>query len=683
MNLIGAIWSALGLLAVASLFANPSLVYGAAPQYYSPSSDNITRGSLISRSALGEEQHLPLVDSDVSITITGQIARVQVSQHFENPTDEWIEGLYLFPLPHDAAVDTMRMDIGGRIIEGQIQEKQQALETYKTAKKEGKRAALVEQDRPNLFNTSLANIPPHGNIIVNIEYQQSVQWDGGVFRLRYPMSITPRYKPEEPARYLIESKADVSSGWTILPDERPQAVAYEEDGGTVEGKTKLEVSLSPGFQVGQVQSLFHGVIENASSDGTILLSLDGGAVRSDRDFVLEWTPAATSIPTASFFSESADQGDFGLLTLLPPTLKDWGNMAREVIFVIDVSGSMKGEPLRAAKASLTSGIEGLGHNDTFNVVAFNNKAAAFYDAPVRASGKFHRAALKVIDGLKAGGGTEMAAAFELALQMPGDPDRLQQVVFITDGAVSNEAALFNQIKGELGARRLFTVGIGSAPNTFFMEEAARFGRGTYTYIGDTASAERIMRDLFTKISFPALTNIEVQGEGVEDIAPGTIPDLYAGEPLSIAMKLGQGNKAITVKGRLGDTEWKRTVTLSPAGNQSGIRVDWARKRIADWQRAGYLGLDKDRVRSEVLSLALNHHLVSRYTSLVAVDVTPVRPSGIPFHKSIVSPTAPHGIAINLAQTSTGFAATLIVGLLMAMMGTIALLWRRPSYRGQS
>lgn len=637
---------------------------------------DITRGTLISRNEQGELEDIPLLNSEIHSEVTGQIARTTIVQHFKNPAASWMEALYLFPLPHDAAVDQMKMTVGDRIIEGQIKERKEAKATYEKAKSEGKQAALVEQDRPNIFSTSVANIPPNGYVTITLEYQQSIEWRDGEFSIRFPLTITPRYSVNTPAKFEVSSTVELNDGWSLLPKERPQAIPLEEADNTPDNSTSIEVVLKPGFQLSEIESLHHNVSIQGKTDGTQVVSLVDQDVRADQDFVLRWKPVDSVKPTASFFSESTSKGDYGLLTLVPPTVDGWKVPPREVIFVIDTSGSMSGQSIVAARDALMAGVNGLSKDDTFNIIEFNTNSYSLFARPQEAYGYSLSNARKFIRNLEARDGTEMEPALDMALNMPGESDRLQQVIFITDGSVSNEAQLFAKINRELGSRRLFTVGIGSAPNTYFMEESARVGRGTYTYIADLNFAEQAMKALFEKISKPALTNIKVMGYGVSDITPNVIPDLYAGEPLTVAMKMDRGVKRILITGRLGDTEWKQTAVIDSVGHQSGIGVDWARKMIAQWQRAAFKGVERKRVREEVLALALEHHLVSPYTSLVAVDVTPVRPTGDGLDSKSVPPTRPKGLEIQLAKGASGYELSLMIAALIALLGALLVMTKR-------
>jgi len=627
--------------------------------------ESITRGTVKLLDDTGSEREVPLLFTEVDIDVTGQIARTVVSQHFKNPTNEWSEGIYLFPLPPDAAVDQMRMKIGDRLVEGKVKEKQEAKAVYQKARAEGKRAALVEQDRPNLFTTSVANIPPKGEITVRIEYQQSLAWRDGRFGLHFPMAVTPRYSPLQPPTQELNETVDLADGWLILPGERPHQL--KADTGFNEQLARVQVNLKPGFEIEHIESTSHKLIQTEGAEG-YRLELASPSVPADRDFLLEWYPLMDNTPQASFFSEQTERGSFGLLSLMPPSIIDWALPEREVTFVIDTSGSMAGESIVAARKALLAGLAGLKPGDTFNIIRFDHEAEALFAHPFRVDDSVLHYAKRFVRNLDADGGTEMALALDLALGLPSNTSRLRQVIFITDGSVSNERELFEKLDRELDGRRLFTVGIGSAPNRFFMEEAARSGRGAFTYIAEPVNAEQVMTDLFQKIERPVLTDIEISGSGIADLSPSKVPDLYYGEPLVVAMKLENETPAITIKGRIGDTAWSKTVNVRPVGNTAGIRVDWARKKIADWERAGLYGASHDQIREAVIDLALTHHLVSTFTSLVAVDVTPVRASDEALRKKLITPMKPAGLSVSMAQTALGFEKTLLFAIMLFLLG---------------
>ncbi len=638
----------------------------------SVSPDDVRSGTLLSQAADGTLQPLPLLRNQVSIEIAGQLGRTQLVQHFKNTSKDWVEALYLFPLPQDAAVTLMKMKVGDRLIEGQIKEKQQAAASYERAKEEGKSAALVEQHRANMFSTAVANIPPEGDVWITLEYQQAVQWQDKVFSLRLPMAITPRYLPEE-LTHKLEGQASLSKGWSLLPQERPEALPLEPTDNTPANATSISVKLRAGFDVSSLRSLHHSVVVTKLAQDSYDVSLGLASVRADRDFVLEWVASPSQAPRAAFYSEHHQGQEYGQLSLLPPTVDNWKTPPRELIFIIDTSGSMAGESIAAARQALARGIARLGDSDTFNVIEFNSKAYQLFSNARPALDRNKRMAINFVQSLHAREGTEMKPALAMALGADIDPARMQQVVFITDGSVGNEDELFQMIHKQLGPRRLFMVGIGSAPNSYFMQESAIAGRGTYTYIGDLSEAEPVMNQLFDQIAKPALTDITIEAQGISDITPAIIPDLYAGEPLKLAMKLEPGTRRVTVRGRIGGTAWRQTIDIANVESESGLRVNWARQMIAQWQRAEFRGESADKVRHEVLQLALAHHLVSPYTSLVAVDVTPIRPQDAALHSQGVPPTRVKGLEIRLATGAAGYETQAFMALLLAMAGFFGLL----------
>ena len=633
--------------------------------------NQVTRGTL---RLVGEQYgvDVTLISTDADITVSGAVARTVLTQHFRNPSSEWSEGVYLFPLPPDAAVDRLLMNVGERVIEGEIQEKQEAKATYQAARAAGKRATLVEQDRPNLFTTSVANIPPQGDITVTIEYQQKVSWRDGEFGLHFPMAITPRYSPLKLPTDDVYQVDELVDGWLILPGERPHQLNVKAHDRPTQ-IANITVALSPGFELAQVASRSHAIVQSEREPGRTEIRLADAEVPADRDFLLSWQPAEGRLPQASFFSESSELGDYGLLSILPPSQQDWMAPPREVIFVIDTSGSMAGQSIVAARRALVESLKSLRSEDTFNIVEFDHEASALFAQPYPAENYTLAHAVRFIRSLDADGGTEIEAAFDLTLALPTDAQKLRQIVFITDGSVSNESELLAKINQELADRRLFTVGIGSSPNRYFMEEAARAGRGSYSYIADVTDVEFQIGRLLDKLAKPALTDITVEGQGFADVTPKQIPDLYFGEPLSVAMRLLQNDIELVVSGRLGEREWSQKLAVKASGASAGIRVNWAREMIAQWARAGIRGVPKEQVREAVLDLALSHHLVSDFTSLVAVDKTPVRSVSVPFRRDDIAPPMPNGLQVAMAQTALGFEKNLIYALMLLFLG-FCLLW---------
>jgi Ca-activated chloride channel family protein len=544
----------------------------------------------------------PLLATDVEIRVTGHVARATVRQSFRNPHADWYEGVYTFPLPENAAVDQLRMRVGERVVEGEIRERQAAKASYEQAKTEGRRATLVEQERPNIFTTSLANIGPGETIQVEIEYQQTLRYDQGRYALRFPMVVGPRYIPAG-----VEDAARITPA-VLRPDENAAPI----------NPVNLRVSLETGVPVGSVESAYHRIGIRKTGDTKQWIALAGDNY-ANKDFELAWTLAPGREPAAALFTEKKGGRHYGLLMVVPPAQERSGPaIPREAIFVIDTSGSMHGASIAQAREALELAIRRLSPADRFNVIEFNSTARALFGQARPADAASIDSAVRWVRELRAQGGTEMAKALDLALDGKSHEGRIRQIVFLTDGAVGNEDPLLRMIRERLGDSRLFTVGIGSAPNSHFMTKAAQFGAGTFTYIGRIEEVKQKMDALFAKLESPVLKGLTIDwgdSQGVQ-AWPNAVPDLYLGEPVVVLFSADSVAGEIKVAGMVA-----RNTPLAEAG---GLGTLWAREKISGLMDALRSGAPEEEVRPGVLKLALEHHLVSKYTSLVAVDKTPAR-----------------------------------------------------------
>ena len=637
----------------------------------------VTEGTLFWRSA---EQNTPVpaptLETEVNIVVTGIVARASVRQSFTNPSQAWAEGIYVFPLPEDAAVDRLRMKIGDRLVEGVIQERAAAKAQYEQAKQEGRRAGLVEQERPNIFTTSVANIAPGAAISIEIEYQQTVRYDSGQYRLRFPMVVGPRYIPGSPG-------AGPSSGRGWSPDTDRVADAsritppVEHPSRGPLNPVSLTVSLDPGVPLARLTASYHAVQTTPLADGRFRVELARGPVPADRDFELVWQPSTEAAPIATLFTERKGADTFAILMVTPPAsgAPDAPRLPREVIFVLDNSGSMHGASIEQAKAALKLALDRLQPGDTFNVIRFNHTTDAVFSTAQAATAVNLATATRYVGRIKADGGTEMLPAMRQALDGGEHPGRLRQVIFLTDGAVGNEAELFAAIHDRLGDSRLFTIGIGSAPNSHFMREAARLGRGTFTYIGSINEVREKMVALFAKLESPALTDVEIEPVASAEIVPERIPDVYLGEPITVALRAPALPTQVVLRGRLGVQVWERALELHPAGEGAGLSSHWASAKIATLLDRRRTGTAEDEIRRSVLDLALTFHLVSPYTSLVAVDVTPVRPGDQSLESHALETNLPDGwdytAVFGLGQGATDAPVHLIIGLLACLLAALA------------
>ena len=667
------------LLAMALLALWPGMV---AAEVVSPAS--VKQGSLFMREAEdGQVREAPLLDTQVDMEITGILARVRVNQEFHNVTDRWQEGIYVFPLPEDAAVDHMRLWIGERYVEGEIRTRQEARQAYEQARDAGQQASLVEQERPNMFTTSVANIPPGASVRVEIEYQQNVQYDAGLFSLRFPMVVGPRYISGVPVQDR-EKSVGGGMGWARNTDQVPDAARItppvNPGKGRPDNAVSLNIRLHAGLPLSFVDSPYHPVTVREVADGEYRVELEQGSTPANRDFVLNWQLAPGTDTSAAWFTETYQDYYYGLLMLVPPPVEKLPRTpAREVILVVDVSGSMEGDSIVQAKQALELALKRLGPDDRFNIIRFNHDAYPLYPASVPVTEANRAQALAWVRGLRADGGTEMLKAMALALDGKTHDGLLRQVVFLTDGDVGNETALFQVIEDKLGDSRLFTVGIGSAPNGYFMSRAAEHGRGSYTYIGDVAEVGEKMQRLFLQLESPALTDIRLDwGQKVEQW-PQTVPDLYAGEPVLVAVRSEQPLDGVALSGNAGGQVWSQRLRTAAGEERPGLHVLWARRYIRYLMGQEMSGKVTDW-KQRIQAVALEHHLVSRFTSLVAVDKTPARPLEEMLDSQPVPTSLPKGWSANalfgqLPQTATPADLYLLLGLL-GLLSSLLLYRRR-------
>ncbi len=590
----------------------------------------------------------PLVATDVKIAVSGMVARATVTQHFRNEGDRWLEGVYVFPLPEGSAVDRMRLKIGEKLVEGRIEEKQQAQRTYEQARAQGQRAGLVEQERPNVFTTSLANIGPKETITVEIEYQESLRYDQGKFGLRFPLVVGPRYIPGHP---LIASTRGWSPVTTAVADADRITPPVRKPSEGLGNPVTMSVSIDAGMKLAGVTSASHKIVTTPGERDRVTVTLADKEVPADRDFELSWAPEVGANPRAGLFVEERNGQRHLLLMVMPPdaAAPEGPRLPREAIFIIDTSGSMEGASIAQAKAALRLALDRLTPADRFNIIQFNSTASALFAKAQPADAETLRMARGYVDYLKANGGTEMAPALDLALDSASDPARMRQLMFITDGLVGNEAALLPIIQKRLGDSRMFTVAIGSAPNQWFMTRAARAGRGTFTNIARIEEVQQRMSALFEKLEKPVLTDLAVQwpAGAQAEFYPDPLPDLYAGEPVVFTARLPAGalpaGATATISGKRAGQAWRETLALDSGADSAGVGALWARSKLERLSETQKEGESADTVRAASLEVALGYGLVSRYTSLVAVDVTPARPANTDLHSTQVPTNLPDGM----------------------------------------
>lgn len=626
----------------------------------------------------GQSRDALHLGTDVDINISGMIATVHYQQQFRNNSDQWLEAKYLLPLPETAAVSAMEIKVGERLIKGEIKEKQQARKLYQQAKSKGQRASLVEQQRPNMFTQKVANIGPGETIAVTIRYLQKVDYQFGEFSLRLPLTITPRYIPGAPLIKGLHSESDISLsdtgwGWAAPTDQVPDAdfitpfmqslKTASTDGGQASNTASITVTLDAGLPLAIIESPYHDInISRTPKHHLVEFSRSREAM--DRDFVLQWQPIASKAPAAALFGEtlpSDTDSDYIMLMLLPPQesspteQNQLATLPRDVTFIIDTSGSMQGTSITQAKESLRLALQSLSAQDHFNIIEFNSTHRRYAHTALSASRDNIDKAQQYVSSLHAGGGTEMFAPLKEALITADEASEksLRQIIFITDGSVGNEQALLELIHQNLASARLFTVAIGSAPNSFFMRKAAQFGRGSFTHIGNSAEVSEKMSQLFSQLQSPVLRDIKINWPDtiIAEAFPQRIPDLYSGQPLLVTAKLSQSDQDhskeinITVTGNTATSPWQQSLSIGQVVSKTGVGSLWARDKISDLLDQKASGSRENMIKPAVLKVALAHELISPYTSFVAVEQKAARPIDKALASKAVANISPKGQAL--------------------------------------
>ncbi|RFF26741.1 MULTISPECIES: marine proteobacterial sortase target protein [unclassified Wenzhouxiangella] len=629
------------------------LVFGSAPATES--------GMWLERQEAGSREEALALATEVDIQVTGMLAMVEVRQRFFNQTGGWAEGVYRFPVPDRAAVEQLQIRLGQRLIEGEIQEREAARATYEAARDQGQIAGLVERDQGNLFSTRVANIPPGEMVEIRIGFTQPVIFEHGRFRLSFPTTAAPRFRPVNELERAVREQLQDAVGHSL--PQRP---------------VQLTVDLRPGLPLSDISSSHHAIdVEALGSDW--LVKLADGTDWSGRDFELVWQPEDTGEAATAAFAESFNGHEHVMLNLVPPQAFEADDTPREVILVIDTSGSMSNEPIVQARESLHYALASLKPGDRFNVIGFNHQARSLYPQPRSFDEDRHVEATAWVDDLAAGGGTDMGPPLALALGAPPLDGYLRQVVFITDGMVGNERELLERTRLELGESRLFTVGIGHGVNGSFLRRLASAGRGSYTAIADTARIAGRMSELVLQLESPVIHDIEVIWPRSVTFYPETMPDLYVGQPLSIIARADRLSGDVIVRGTSNGQFFERVVPLEDFREAPGVASQWGRSRIEALENRIVSPAEDRLIESQVLDTALTYSLVSSQTSLVAVDRTPARSREAALRRYQLDTSPAHGRAGSLQAmpaTDAGSAPAALRGALALLLVGLLLFQRR-------
>ncbi|MCX6367272.1 MAG: VIT and VWA domain-containing protein [Armatimonadetes bacterium] len=583
----------------------------------------------------------PLRHTDVKANISGMVARVTVTQLFEGPKNGGpVEAVYSFPLPENAAVDDMTIKIGkDRIIQGSIKRREEARNIYNSARAAGQTAALLDQERANLFTQSIANLMPGQQVAVQISYVQTLKYEDGHYEFVHPLVVGPRYGG--------------------VADNQPLGVRSGHD-------VSVQVNLDAGLPLGELAAQLHDVGVQRLGETRAQLVLSPADSIPNKDFILRWTAAGSELQEGLLAQPDGKGGGHFLLMLQPPSQPRRADVTpKELVFVIDQTGSQAGEPLEKAKETMRHCIQNLNPGDTFQLLGFNTAVYPCFPKAVPATRENIQKALAYLQPLVGSGGTDILQAANYALQQPDDPDRLRIICYMTDGLVGNDREIVGFIRNHRGTTRMFPFGIGNSVNRFLIEGMAREGRGVADIVDLRQPGDVVAKKFQRRIADPLLTNISVDWGGLpvakDDIYPRNIPDVFSAAPIVLKGRYTKpGDGDITVHGVLRGKPWERRVRihLSASGEPGvgeAIPTLWAREKIEDRMHAVWAGDLGAAPKEEIIPLALEHRLMTEYTSFVAVDPSLSNPGGQ--QSSVTVPTElPKGMALDMNRSNLRYQA---------------------------
>jgi Ca-activated chloride channel family protein len=576
----------------------------AAPRRFTPSGT----GDLIPQGDF--QQPCPLKHTDVKADISGFISRVTVTQEFENPYPQKIEAVYTFPLPANSAVDAMTITIGDRVISGKIKRKDEARAIYNAARNAGYSAALLDQERPNIFTQSIANIRPGDKVKVQIQYVETLKYEDGGFELNFPMVVGPRYIPTG------------TNGSRITPPITPRGTRAGHD-------ISLSVNLDAGLPVYSVRSSSHDIDSQRQADSRYAIKLRNENEIPNKDFLLKYNVAGKGIGDTVMTHHDSRGGFFTLILQPPQRVAVEDIVPRELVFVLDTSGSMSGFPIEKAKETMRLALADLNPRDTFNLITFSGETRILFPKPVPATPDNLHLAQSVLDGSYGNGGTEMMKAIKAALDPSDSQDHIRVVCFMTDGYVGDDLNIVAEVKRHPNAR-VFAFGIGSSVNHFLLDKIAEEGRGEVDYVGLQDDGSAAARRFYNRVRNPLLTDVSIDWGGlpVSEVYPRHIPDLFSATPVILSGRFnGSGHGMIRMKGNMAGKTFNREIPVSFSGNETGHDVLaslWARHKIDDLMSMDWANAQSGRnhateSKEPITQLGLDYHLMTQFTSFVAVE----------------------------------------------------------------
>jgi Ca-activated chloride channel family protein len=595
-----------------------------------------TPGSLQVLDAKGQPRGLcPLKHTDVKAEISGFLSRVRVTQEFENPFKEKIEAVYTFPLPQNAAVDDMTMQVGDRTVKGKILRREEAQAVYEAAKSNGQVASLLDQERPNIFTQSVANIMPGEKVTVTISYVETLKYEDGSYSFVFPMVVALRYIP---GAMTSAGTGGTSPNTTQVPDASKITPPVTPKGTRAGQDISLEVALDAGVPVDGLKSINHEIDVERPNGWSAVVRLKNKDEIPNRDFVLKYDVAGQRVEDA-LLTHRTDKGGFFTFILQPPervTVEDV--TPKEIVFVLDTSGSMMGFPIEKAKEAMKLALDGLYPQDTFNLITFSGDEHILFDKPVPATKENLAKAQAFLASREGSGGTEMMKAIKAALDPSDAQDHIRIVCFMTDGEVGNDFEIINEVQKHPNAR-VFAFGIGSSINRFLLDKMAEEGRGEVEYVSLSDDGSAAARRFHERVRSPLLTDISIDWNGlpVADVYPKRIPDLFSAKPVVLTGRYtGAGRGVIRLKGKMSGRDFVREipVDLPEAQAQHDVLATvWARTRIDDLMSQDYAGVQRNNahadVKETITQLGLEYRLMTQFTSFVAVEEMTVTDGGKP------------------------------------------------------
>ncbi|MDP1919712.1 MAG: VIT domain-containing protein [Myxococcales bacterium] len=576
-----------------------------------------------------------LEHTDVVAEVTGFVSAVTVTQRFKNPFTKPVEAIYVFPLPENAGVDEMTLTAGTRVIRATIQKRAEARRMYEAAKSQGRRAALLDQERPNIFTQSVANLLPGESVQVSLRYVAPLRFDDGAYTFNFPMTVGPRYVPGAPLDGQSQGSGTVPDSDRV-DDASRITPPVERTGRDI----SVEVRLEAGTVIEDLWSVSHRLQSERPSSSRAVVSLDPSDRVPNKDLILRWRVSGAE-KRAAVVSSGGSEGTFALM--LNPEAQPLSAevMPKEMVFVIDTSCSMAGPPLDAAKRAMTLAMEQMNPRDTFMLIDFADRASTFHDAPLPNTAQNVSKALKYLRALPSGGGTNQLDGIRRALDRPADPTRLRMVLLMTDGFIGNEREIFTETKRLLRDARVFSFGIGSSVNHFLLNRLAEEGRGFSETIRTDEDPGVAVERFVRRVAKPLLTDITIDWGGLQvvDVLPRRVPDLFDAQPVIVMGRYrSTGTANVTLRGRVGGrpVELVTPVSFQAAKTASGLTTMWARARVEEIDRLEKFGEFAEAAK-EITTLGLEYHLVTEFTSFVAVDEARVTNDAT---NQVVVPTEP-------------------------------------------